>query len=139
MILRHIILYGCVFVSFIAFCRWITPSEVDSLSPFSPKPVSHLVLMSLREDPAAIAQISELLRRCKTLPGVITLHFGRHNPTPYNGYTDRSDGYNYGVHGTYKDWASLEKYGTHPWHVEAVLLVRSLELKKSIKLDFVEN
>ena len=87
----------------------------------------------------AIANITKLLARCRDLPGVLALTFGRQNPDAYSGYTDRSDGYNYGVYGAFASWGALEAYGSHPWHVAAVMVVRGLEERKSLKLDWVSE
>ena len=77
-------------------------------------PLHHLVMFNLKEDgnAAAIAEISSLLHSCGSLPGCNGLSFGRQDPTMYDGYMDRSNGYNYGIYATFEVTSSARRAGS---------------------------
>ena len=117
---------------------FLTPAVHASQSMYGPSTIHHVVFMKLDEsDHHAIANLTATLEECqKTIPGVLSLTFGRHNPTPYDGYIDRSDGYNYVVSGTFPSWKALKAYSQHPTHIRAIEIAKPLERGKKLKLDW---
>ena len=85
-------------------------------------PVNHQVWIKFRSD-APAAQIEDVLTDLRALrgkvPGILDMNVGRN-------FTDRANGYQYGLMVILKDKAALEAYGPHPEHAKVAVKIRAI-------------
>lgn len=83
-------------------------------------PVNHQVWIKFRPeiDDAAIESHATALRALQQrVPGVQSISVGRN-------FTDRANGYNFGICVILDDRAALKAYAVHPYHVEVATALR---------------
>lgn len=84
-------------------------------------PVNHQVWIKFRADvpPAVIDGIVAELRALRgAVPGILDLNLGRN-------FTDRANGYNWGLSVILQDKAALAAYAPHPVHVAVATKLRA--------------
>jgi hypothetical protein len=82
--------------------------------------VNHMVWIKFRPeiDEARIAAHAAALRALQQrVPGVQSLNLGRN-------FTERANGYNFGLSVILDDKAALQAYAVHPYHVEVATALR---------------
>lgn len=82
--------------------------------------VNHMVWIRFRPeiDDARIAAHASALRALQQrVPGVQSLNLGRN-------FTERANGYNFGLSVILDDKAALQAYAVHPYHVEVATALR---------------
>jgi Stress responsive A/B Barrel Domain len=85
-------------------------------------PVNHQVWIKFRSE-ASAEQIDAVLADLRALrgkvPGILDMNVGRN-------FTDRANGYQYGLMVILQDKASLEAYGPHPEHAKVAVKIRAI-------------
>jgi hypothetical protein len=99
--------------------------------------VVHVVLFDLKADKQQVlAEVEPMLRRMRReIPGLIELHFGARQ-SMYEGYVDRSQGYNFALASRHLSPAAVQTYADHPAHVKLATYLKSQSKRPALAVDF---
>ena len=97
--------------------------------------IIHTVFFELRDpDLAKIYGLHDIIRR--NVGGLYDVNFGPHNPLPFEGYNDRSQGYNFALSSRHENAEALKLYTNHTDHVVLATYLRSVFARPPLCIDF---
>lgn len=97
--------------------------------------IEHMVLVKFTEDVTEL-QKEELIQKSMGLkakiPGILDLQQGLN-------FSQRNQGYEYGVTIRFENKEALESFDSHPKHLEVVSYLRQIGLEDIVVVDFEVN
>lgn len=102
--------------------------------------VVHMVFFDLGAPPhTVLAETAAMVTRIRReVPGLLELHFGNHEGGKmYDGYVDRSNGFNFALVSRHATAQDLAVYTAHPAHVEFANRLKSWAKRPAVAVDFV--